>query len=103
MYWTHNASLEPKSTLIPQMSAAGRTRAGEKSQAHLRKKGKGLATQRQCLPLVSSAVPPPPPKVKGEESSSTFLLRTNRGTSSSAGLGSNCAKDRKMVPATHTK
>ena len=50
MYWTHNASLEPKSTLIPQMSATGRTRAGEKSQAHLRKKGKGLATQRQCLP-----------------------------------------------------
>ena len=50
MYWRHNASLEPKSALIPQMLATGRTRAEEKSQAHLRKKGKGLGTHRQCLP-----------------------------------------------------
>ena len=50
MYWIYNASLEPKSSLIPQMSATRRPRAGEKSQAHLRKKGKGLATPRQCLP-----------------------------------------------------
>ena len=103
MYWRHNASLEPKSALIPQMLATGRTRAEEKSQAHLRRKGKGLATHRQCLPLVSSAAPPPPLEVKGEERSSTFLLRTHQGTSFSAGLGTNCAKDRKMVPATHTK